>query len=220
MEDDYWAIFKWHGLLRTAEEEEQDRFEAAPFVSTITSSFGKSVDHLLRACLRGCPQTYGKELDFVRAGPLDLELLYLRTSQRLLVHERWLSLDLAVAQLGFSDNVSEQDIVFHSVRTLFADALGQFPLTSFSNLGDKARTPEWHRRSALNRAEQRLVDYLRMGELVITPVPYIKGLHVKWQLDSQRSQALRVQIQCHSASFCSDKRKTMLTANDGQLHWP
>ncbi len=105
------------------------------------------------------------------------------------------------------------DVVFHTVKRLFADALEQMPREVF--VEDDVRTGEWRRKLEVSRAEQRLLNYLRMGDLRIDTVPKRPGLHLRWDVDSRQSFDTSIEIHCHRASRCAHLRDSLLTAEDG-----
>lgn len=219
----YWTILRRHNLLRTAEEEEQRRFMAAPVVTDIAaeSSFATSVRHLLRACGNTCPQTKGMAFHFVQAGQLHLELSYSETEKLFRVHDRWLSVRSAVEELGLPDNLPEADVVFHTVKRFFSDALEQLPVDVF-HVADTnyTRTAEWQRRLEISLSEQRLLSYLRLVGISVPAEAEDDGLSVHWGCWPEASRSLgdKVEIQCHKASRCAHLRDELLTAEDGTYH--
>jgi hypothetical protein len=212
----YWAILRRHNLIRTAEEEEHRRFTAAPPVAAaeLESAFATSVRRLLCACVRACPKTDGIAVNFVQAGQLHLQLFY---SEEERLHERWLSLPGAIEELGLPEDLVEADVVFHAVKRLFADALEQLPREEFVE-EDDPRTAEWRRKLEVSLAEQRLLNFLGMGDLrvdITIPDSERPGLLLKWDVDPRQDRKTMVEIQCHRASRCSHIRDSLLTAEDG-----
>ncbi len=163
--------------------------------------------------MRSCPKTDGLAIDFVQAGQLHLQLFYSEEERLVRVHERWLSVDGAIEELGLPDDLIQADVVFHAVKRLFADALEQLPREAF--VEDNVRTAEWRRKLEVSCAEQRLLNYLRMGSLSVDAALERPGLRLRWAFDSRQSQDAVVEIQCHSASRCSHLRDSVLTAEDG-----
>ncbi|KAG7289904.1 hypothetical protein NEMBOFW57_006281 [Staphylotrichum longicolle] len=172
-----------HNLIRTAEEEECRRFTAAASVTTaaLGSDFAKSVNRLLSACVRACSKTRGIDISFVQAGQLHLQLFYSEAERLFRAHERWLTVEGAIEELGLPNDLVETDVVFHAVKRLFADALEQLPRDLFVE-EDKSRTEEWRRKWEVSRAEQRLLDYLRMGDLRVDTIPESLGLRLTWNV--------------------------------------
>ena len=216
----YWTILRRHNLIRTAEEEEQQRFMAAPLITDTDagSTFATSVRHLLRACGYACPKTKGMAFHFVQAGQLDLQLFY--SEEQFRVHDRWLSTHSAVHELGLPDNLPEADVVFHAVKRLFSDALEQLPVDVFVVEGNDVRTTGWRRKLEISLSEQRLLSYLRLvgSSVRVTPDPV--GLLVArgWWPDARCGLDTVVEIQCHKASRCARLRSRLLTAEDGAYH--
>jgi hypothetical protein len=212
----YWDILRRHGLVRTAEEEEQRRFTTAPLTPPdrrTASGFATSVYRLLRACIRACPQTNGMEISFVQAGQLHLHLFFSKAEGLFRIHERWLCLDDARKELNLPDDLVEPDVVFHTVKLLFANALGQLSREAFFEAGN-ARTPEWRKESEIIGAEQRLLDHQRVGELTVQSMIGRPGFCVR-AVGSRLKVDDEVEIQCHRVSRCAHLRDTLLIAEDG-----
>lgn len=211
----YWTILRRHKLVRTAEEEECRRFTAAASVTTaaLGSDFAKWVNRLLSACVRACSKTRGIAINFVQAGQLHLQLFYSEAERLLRVHERWLTLHGAIEELGLPDDLVETDVVFHTVKRLFADALDQLPRDLFVE-EDKSRTEQWRRMWEVSRTEQRLLDYLRMGDLRVDTIPESLGLRLTWNVGCRQPG---VEIQCHRAAQCSHLMDGLLTSDDGMF---
>jgi hypothetical protein len=214
-----WTILRRHNLLRTAEEEEQQRFMAAPLStdSLPVSTFAVSVRHLLRACGYACPKTKAMAFHFVRAGQLHLQLFYSEAEKLFRVHDRWLSARSAVDELGLPYDLPEADVVFHTVKRLFSDALEQLPVDVFHVAeANDARTAEWRRRLEISLSEQRLLGYLRLfgsSSAVLDSV----GLLVAWGWwpDAGCGSHTVVEIQCHRASRCAHLLRKLFIAQDG-----
>ncbi|KAM7185075.1 hypothetical protein V8F20_011940 [Naviculisporaceae sp. PSN 640] len=194
-----WTILRRHNLLRTADEEEQHRFTAAPLIADVDaeSTFATSVGHLLSACGYACPKTKGMAFRFVQAGQLHLDLFYSEAEKTFRVHDRWLSARGAVNELGLPENLPEADIVFHTVKRLFSDGLEQLPMDAFSaaEVNDE-RTTEWRRRLEISLSEQRLLSYLRL---------FGPNIDVGLNLGG---------LLCHKVSRCGHLRSKLLTAED------
>jgi hypothetical protein len=215
----YWDILRRHGLMHTAEEVEQRRFTTAPLTPVdrrTTSGFATLVYSLLRACMRACPQTNGMEISFVQAGQLHLHLFFSKAEGLFRIHERWLCLDGARKELNLPDDLIEPDVVFHTVKLLFANALGQLPREAFFDEGN-ARTPEWRKKLEIIGAEQRLLNHQRIGKLTLDLMVGRPGLSVGWTVDPRLKVGDEVEIQCHRVSRCAHLRNSLLIAEDGAL---
>ncbi len=169
--------------------------------------------NLFAACLSACPKTNDLDFGFVQARQLHLQLFYSESERLFRVHERWLSVRGAIEELGLPDDLTEADTIFHTVKSLFADALCQLPRDVFVEAEDNSRTPEWRRRMEVIRAEQRLLNYLRMGDLTVDGIP--GGLRVRWTLDYQQTVNSAVEVQCHLASHCNYRLGCVPTADQG-----
>lgn len=215
----YWTILHRFGLIRTAEEEERRRFTAAPPVTAaeLTPDFAKSVHHRLRACVRACPQTDGTPMEFVQAGQLHLQLFYCEDSDMFLVHNRWLTLPSAREELGLLDDSSVNDVVFHTVKRLFAEALEQLP-RHIIDLNNDPGTAERRKKQEVSRTEQRLLNFSRTKLRIDHTSSTCKGpgLTFSWNLDANRARFdTPIEIQLHRSSRCSHLRDSLLTAEDG-----
>jgi hypothetical protein len=211
----YWNILRRHDLIHTAEEEERLRFTAAPPAVVPETSFATIVCRLLRACVRSFHKTNNMEIRFVQAGQLHLQLFYSEAERLFLIHERWLSIEGAIEELGLSDDLVEADVVFHTVKGLFADALEQLPREVFLEDAN-TRTAEWRRKLEMSRAEQRILNYLRMVNVNIDIVKGRPELRLRWAVDYHWSVDTSLEIQCHRASRCSHLRDNLLIAEDGR----
>ena len=177
--------------------------------------------HLLRACGYACPKTKDMDFHFVQAGQLHLELFYSEIEELFRVHDRWLSARSAVDESGLPDNLPEADVVFHTVKRLFSDALEQLPVDVFHVVDtNNARTPEWRRKMEISLAEQRLLSYSRLVGSSVRMIPDSAGLLVTcgWWPDTRCGSDTVVEIQCHKASRCAHLRSKLLTAEDGTYH--
>ncbi len=176
------------------------------------TAFATSVDRLFRDCVRDCAQTNGMAVEFVQAGQLHLQLFFSQAKQLFQIHERWLSVDSATTELGLADNVAEADILFHTVKRLFAEALNQLPCDLFSQ--DNVRTVEYQRKLEISLADQRLLrNHSRMRNLDIDMVA--NKLRLRWTVESRWDLDTEVEVQCHRASRCSCLRDNLLVAEDG-----
>lgn len=187
---------------------------AAP-VAAPETTFAAAVCHLLRACARACPQADGLNFSFVRAGQLHLQLFFSEAERLFRIHERCLSVDGAVAELGLPDDLVEADVIFHTVKRLFADAVEQLPRGAF--MTDDTRTAEWRRKLEISLAEQRLLNYLRMADLsfrMFTSAGRV-DFREKWPAFSRWIPDAEIEVQCHLASRCSHLRDSLLIAEDG-----
>ncbi|GAB1315574.1 hypothetical protein MFIFM68171_05784 [Madurella fahalii] len=210
--DGYWAILRQYNLIRTAEEEEQRRFAAAPLVDVPESTFAKSVHRLLRACVRACPTTDGMAIRFVQAGQMRLQIVFSEAERLFLVHDRWLSVQDAVMELGLPDDLTEADITFHTVKRLFADALEQLPCSMFPQ--DSPMTADLQRKLDIKHAEQRLLNHhLLVATLGVRAVPPHHGLCLSWAAPASRQN---FEVQCHKASRCFDLWDNLLISEDAR----
>lgn len=207
----YWRILRGYKLARTAEEEEQRRFLAAEAAPVPQTTFAKSVNRLLRACMRACHQTDGMAVQFVKAGQLHLQLFCAEAGNLLKIHERWLTRDGATEELGLTRDLLDSDIAYHTVKRLFGEALEQVPSEKFE--ADEARPASWHRKLEMSWAEQRLLNYLRIEKVTVT-VGYSRSLSVQWAGGSGWACDTPVEIQIHRASSCFHLRD-LLVAADG-----
>lgn len=239
LEQTYWTVLRKYNLFRTAEEEQQLRFTAAPIISIENSdagysSFAISVQHFLRACGRACPQTKDIAFHFVQAGNLHIRLFYAEEEHCFRVHDRWLCLERAVEELGLPWDSLETDVVFHTVKGLFSDALKQLDVKIFEtpaaaeeggnrvveNDGAK-RTGEWRLRLEISMAEQRLMSCLRMAgrSSRLHVVEAEEGFWVsvgRWPDDEAFDGVQRVEAQCHLVRRCGELRGELLIAEDGE----
>lgn len=212
-----WNILKRNKVVRTAAEEALWHFEHVDVVVGPYHSFGTSVSLLLRACIRACPQAPNMKIEFMNAGQLHLDVAISEDNKLLRVHERWLSMEDALAELGLFGKIAEDKVVILTVKNLFVDVLEQLPRKDFQQEGS-ARSPEWHLKQEINRAEERLINYHEME------VPVIKksdnghpGLCVEWAVKARpQDDNAMIEVQCHRVSQCCfGLRKDVFIASDG-----
>lgn len=212
-----WNILERNKLVRTAEEEALWHFEHADIVPGPYPSFGTSVSLLLRACIRACPQAIGMKIEFMKAGQLHLDVAISEDNMLLRIHERWLSMKDAVAELGLFGKIADEKVVIFTVKNLFADVLEQLPRKVFQQEGS-ARSPEWHMKQEINRAEERLINHHEMEVRVSNRSDNGRpGLCVEWAVKARTQDGnARIEVQCHRGSQCSfGLRKDVFIASDG-----
>lgn len=192
------------------------RFIAAEMVQVPRTSFPMSMDRLLKACLRACPQTKAMTHAYVQAGPLQLNIAISKTEPILRIHERWLSMDTALTHLGLIGNVEEGELAADTAKRLFADVLEQLPPGSFLQ-EDSAMPSEENRKQETYRAERRLKKYQQMQVCVVDKSDDDRpGLCVEWPVDvGPQDNNARIEVQCHLASRCSSRRNDLLISSDG-----
>lgn len=204
-----WNVLEKKNLVRNAEEETLWRFKHATRVEIIVSRLGTSVERFLRACIRACPQVLDMNIQFVKAGQLHVNVVISEGSGLLLIHERWLSMNEAVAELGLVGKMSEDRVVTFAVKNLFADVLQQLPREVFP-FG-------WHITQEINRAEERLVNNQDMHVRVVHQRGNERpSLSVEWNANGRpQDDDAKIEIQCHRASRCNQLHHDLLIASDG-----
>lgn len=214
--DKLWSILVHHDLVHTYEKEAQRCYKNAPAVPVPDTSFATSVNRLLRACIRACPQTSAMKVEFVNAGQVHLNYYVSKTKTLIRIHKRWLEIDAAVTELGLVGDMVEAETVACAVKRLFADVLDILPRDLFYKQGI-ARLPESHMKQECHRAEQRLIKYQKMEVRIVDEGHRGNhGLSVEWALNCQQQyEDTEVEIQCHRVSCCSRLRDDLLIAADG-----
>ncbi|CAM1511039.1 Fc.00g085520.m01.CDS01 [Cosmosporella sp. VM-42] len=210
-------MLKHREFIQTTEEEQQHRFLAAEVVTIPTNTFAQDLDQLVRASFHTCPQTDGTTLQFVKGSQSSLHTFYLQDESLFKIHKKWLNRAEAVQELGLPEDLSDTDILFHTVKRLFSDALDQVPNDRFS--GDDSRTRASSKKRELTRAEQRILDYARVKKFARDGKGGLeKDAHVRKHFfddvgyeDSGGHSTLTVQI--HGKVSCGHLRK-LLTAKD------
>ena len=224
LKDSFWAILRKHNFIRTAEEEQQRRFLRAEPVSVPGTHFAMSVHRLLRACIHACPQTDRIAIQFVDAGSLLLQSYHDEAGNVFKIHSRWLTSDGAAEELGLEgDLMIEDDIIFHSVKSLFDNILELVPDDAFDRDGaGGSRASIWYRRREVNQAEQRLLGYLRVQqdiEFYRTSLSYRPEIGVSWLSSfapNLRANNTQVEVQLHLVRSCSHLRDALISS-DGKL---
>jgi hypothetical protein len=165
--DRYWKLLHKHHLIHTAAEEEHKRFMTAPLAMTPDTAFATAINSHFSACLQACPYTKDMTAEFIQAGQLRLALFFASNEGKFRIHQRYLSLDNTVAELGLPQTVEDMDIKEHVLRQLMTEALYQLPLESFRASASNAqtlKTPEDIRDIQIRLAEQRLIESRRLQE--------------------------------------------------------
>lgn len=137
------------------------------------------------------------------------------------IHDRWLSIEGAIAELRLRGTLAEARILYHTVKRLFSDALDQLPLELFVADSEEqlANTvPESRKILAASLAEERLLDFLRIDNPTVEPVAGQPALRVTWPVDPQWDAGTEAEIQCHRASTCHYLRDHLQIADQGL--WP
>lgn len=166
-----------------------------------------------------CPQVagVGVEIKFIQAGQLHLDVIISEDKESLHLHERWLSMEDAVVELGLSGKMAEDKVLVFAVRNLFADVLEQLPREEFHQ-EDDPRSSESHMKREINRAEERLVSFQEMEVRVNSKNENGRlGLCVEWPVNARRhDDSAVIEIQCHRAPRCTHLRDELLIAEDGK----
>ncbi|RYP13179.1 hypothetical protein DL765_007006 [Monosporascus sp. GIB2] len=206
----YWNLLSEAGLVHTAQEEEQKRFQAAETVPVPEEPFPKAVDRLLRASLAACPQTASITVEFAKAGAIRLDSFYACSKQIFKVHDRWLTKAGALAELGLDTDVALTDIISSTVKWLLTDALMQLPLDWFA-LGSE-QYPDWHRRRAMTQGGQRISEYIRIKHNLLVEVRrYATNdtISVLWDSATGWVPEADIRIEVHRESTCSALKKLL-----------
>lgn len=153
---------------------------------------------------------------FMQAGQLHLNVAISEDQRLLRIHERWLSLNDAVEELGLSGNIAENKVVIFTVKNLFANVLEQLPREAFQQEGS-ARSSEWHMKQEINRAEERLVNKQDMEVRVTNTTENGRpGLRVEWAVNARpQDHNAVIEVQCHLALRCFNLRDDLLISGDG-----
>lgn len=214
--DRLWDILVKYSLVRTAEEEGKQRYEDSRALTVPRTSFAMSVNRLLRACLRACPQTSTMKVEFVDAGQTHLDLYVSKTEPLIRIHKRWLSMAAAIVELGLVGDTMETETVAHTVKRLFSDVLEHLPREVFLQQ-DNSRLPDSHMKREAHRAEQRLAKYQRMEvRIVETRHEGHTKLGLRWAVNARRQDDnAKIEVQCHQVSRCAHLRDNLLLAEDG-----
>lgn len=213
----YWRILKKKGLIRTADRELQKRFLAAMTVNSPNHGFSGEVDRLLRACLRGCPQTGNIKVHYVKAGVLRLRALLTKAEDRqglvAKVHDQWLDEASVLDKMPFIKGQSEDRIIAHVVQTIFQDILVQIPDEKWVRSGDP-RPGSYHREESLARAQQSLMDYNALLDCCELRLGSNGGIQL--HLLDRVSNLHPLCIQVHQSIRCSHLKKELL-GKDGKV---
>lgn len=204
----YWNILRGHSLLRTAAEEEEHRFRAAQATSVPATSFAEAVNRILNICLQRCQRATDISITFVQAGQLQLPLHYSADDGTLLIHERWLDVEMAAEWLGLPEELTEADKVYHTVEKLFTMSLEQLPDTEVVDQ-DQPKTAKWRMEREIRFMKQDLLNHFRTRIAVSDKVGTANTLGITW-IDASHAKNISVLIQCHRMATCSGLRERLM----------
>ncbi|KAH7137350.1 hypothetical protein B0J13DRAFT_77491 [Dactylonectria estremocensis] len=198
----YWAVLERYNLVRTAEQEQQRCFLSVEIAPVPYSSFAEEVSRLVRGCLQATTLTRDMTVQFVRAGRLSLHTFHDAGQQLLKIHEKWLSKEDSIQELGLPKNLEESDVLFHITKHLLSDVLGGVPKRQFNS--DKNHSSTWLRKRIQNCAEQRLLYHMRIKNgFSLTPSPHTaRLLTLAWDRGLSWGDDCSVTIQLHVESTC------------------
>ncbi|KAK4450390.1 hypothetical protein QBC34DRAFT_461980 [Podospora aff. communis PSN243] len=202
---EYWAVLVDHGVLHTAEEEEQRRFKAAPSFAfpDNPSKLLLAIRRLLCACMLACPQTNKISIRYVDAGQLLLHLVYDNSAApTLLIHAGWLT--DPQEQLELPPSTTCSDIAFHAVKFLFREALKHLPAGDFADNSGSPHQPDEQRRLQITLAEQKLLE---------------AGISLKWTVNSEWGEDEEVQIHCYLDTLAVLRDTLLLSGTDAMNYY-
>lgn len=154
----------------------------------------------------------------MQAGQLGLDIAISEDKHSLRIHERWIAMKDAVAELGLSGRMAEDKVVILAVKDLFIKTLWQMPAETFEQKGS-ARSSKWHVQREVNRAEERLINSQEMKVRAINKTDNgSPALSVEWAVNAGQQDIDMIEVQCHRASRCFDLRHEMLIAKDGKCN--
>lgn len=191
--------------MRTAAQEEQRRFLKAEVTSVPNTAFAQETHRLIRASLRGCIGTYRMGVEFVKAGPLALDICLVDAKTSVKIHEKWLTKASSTKELGVSSTLVEGNVLFHTISGLFSDIL-------HGVYAGKSNEVEKQKQEQIC-AEQRLLEYLHMKRHLSLSAPSSPNSQLKLRWDGKSSWGdnhddnNHVSVQLHHESTCSHFRQ-------------
>ncbi|KAF7554472.1 hypothetical protein G7Z17_g2893 [Cylindrodendrum hubeiense] len=209
----YWEVLESFGLVRTAKQEQERRFMSAEIAAVPTNEFAEETHRLIRATLQGCKQTNTMSVQFVHAAQLSLGTLYVDDDKLFKINETWLRRDESIKILGLPNYLTETDLLFHTIKRLFADVLDGVPNARFRP--DDHHSKNWHKQRDLICAEQRLLEYIQMKKkLSLTPISHTSSrVTLQWNSDFSWGDNASVTVQLHREAFCSRIRERITTGD-------
>ncbi|KAH7133706.1 hypothetical protein EDB81DRAFT_805007 [Dactylonectria macrodidyma] len=208
----YWEVLQKFGLVRTADQEQRRRFLSAEIAIVPQQSYAEEVVRLLRASLRGCAQTSETTVQFVRAGQLSLHTFYVEAEKLFKIHEKWLSREASIQELGLPQHLVEADVLFHVIKRLFSEVLDEVPDDRFDY--DENHSNIWHKKRVLSCTEQRLLDYRGINNrLALTAggtTQTTSRMTLQWDGDLSWGDDSLVTVQLHAELTCSHLRDLLL----------
>ncbi|CAH0005082.1 unnamed protein product [Clonostachys byssicola] len=220
----WWVLARFH-LIRTAKEEQEDRFMKSRIAMVSPANkFAESLDRLLRSCLQGIPGLDNIDLVFVRAGQLHLHT-YLKDS-KFKIHERWLDSEQVVSELKLSSDVPESDVLFHAAQWLVRELIDQIPEDKFLRSKEGTvewDTVEWDKRKVTNYAVQRLLEFTNVNNSVTlqqAPSGNANELILEWNRFSSWCQVAAINVQLHHEASCRKLHDRLLSTEFNTKNLP
>lgn len=187
----YWYILSVFDFVRTAAEEEEQRFLEAPVTAVPNTAFSQEAHRLIRASLHGCTETRGMEVEFVKAGPLALNISLPDNDGPVKIHAKWLTKADSTRELGVTNTLPESSVLFHSISKLFSKILHKV-------CAGKSDEDEKERREHIG-VQQRLLEYFDMKKHLSLRTPSSRNcqLSLRWDAKSSWDDGVNVSIQLH-----------------------
>ncbi|KAH9900338.1 hypothetical protein F4778DRAFT_791612 [Xylariomycetidae sp. FL2044] len=212
----YWSIMKRMGYFHTIEEEFRVRLLRAAAVPIPPTTFAQAVNRLLCSALRICKYTHSPKVQFVGANDCVINTCFL-AEDVINVHDRWLSVDTAVEELGISEELAEPDIVRSTVQVLLLDIIREM---SVEETPPPERSLLWMKQAYFNRANYRVFDSIRIGtELKFTgkrasSQPPLRSLTISWNNQAGWKPDDMLSIELHRESSCQHLKANRLLSRD------
>lgn len=222
LETSYWKILNSRSFLRTAEEEEEWRFQAAQGVdASRQGAFAKALHRFLLSAFASCPQTAGMSVQFVAAGSLHLDVLVVSIKNTIKVHSKFLQQQTAFADCGMTGKeVPFDNALSILAKQLFSSALYQLTLPwSQSSVPQAEEHVRNHTRAKI-LCDQKILETARFQqdlEFYVTRSETSDSLMIKWNPKSAWASHSTISIQAHLSSTCSHLQNTHLVSKGGVI---
>ena len=213
-----WDLLRPNSAIRTAEEEQINTFQNAPVCSSPNSTFARTVQRVLKACMALSDNTKHVEVSFIHINDNAIDTFFDLEYQVLKTHHRWLDFDAMHRKYPCRDllpnNMAGADAPFfcdHIIEELLRKALPTIFRTD-----PMSRTTE----NGILRQIRHCLRHMPHS-IMLKPMPQNKGLVVTWEDNETESfrKSCRSRVAYHVVLHeerCASARSELLHGDAGK----
>ena len=213
-----WNLLRSNSAIRTVEEEQIVTFKKAPVCSSSNSSFARTVQRVLKACMALSDNTKHIEVSFIHISDNTIDTFFDLEHQALKVHHRWLDFDAMHRKYPCRDllpnNMTGPDAPFfcdHIIEELLRKALPTIFRTA-----PMSRAIENGVLRQIRHRLRHMPHSIASGQM-----PQIKGLVITWEDNETESfrKSCRSRVAYHVVLHeerCASARSELLHGDAGK----